>query len=368
MMATEDIEAGEVIVSVPKKFLMTNESISKLYGPQHQLTSHQLLALYLVLLKQDPQSWWKPYLELLPMHFNTMPVRYPPTLVHHLPDSLQQEVAQQRENIQADYMACMKYYKTLGNKVDLSVDITYDEYEWAWLCVNTRCIHMNIADSTKNGSIALAPMLDFLNHTTEAQITSGFNKNTQSFEITTFTPYKKGEQVYINYGPHDNLAMLREYGFVLKENKYNFVLVDKPVMKLFESSQDKKEILEGAGYWEDYSIKSDEISFRLMAALRLLAINQNRDIMSWHDVIMGEIDMIHKENERRALLLLQSICQALEKKSIEEINTLSTLEETHPHMKLHPFALYFVRQIWHESNEIIHHTLVYLTDKLHRLK
>jgi hypothetical protein len=75
----------------------------------------------------------------------------------------------------------------------------------------------------------------------------------QSFEIKTLTPYKKGEQVYINYGPHDNLAILKEYGFVLSENCYNFVLLDNEVWKLFEEMESKrgleikKQILEGAG-------------------------------------------------------------------------------------------------------------------------
>lgn len=37
--------------------------------------------------------------------------------------------------------------------------------------VNTRCIHMTKAhNSTKGDNIALAPMLDFLNHTTEARV------------------------------------------------------------------------------------------------------------------------------------------------------------------------------------------------------
>jgi hypothetical protein len=37
--------------------------------------------------------------------------------------------------------------------------------------VNTRCIHMTkIDNSTKGDNIALAPMLDFLNHTSEARV------------------------------------------------------------------------------------------------------------------------------------------------------------------------------------------------------
>jgi hypothetical protein len=47
--------------------------------------------------------------------------------------------------------------------------------------------------------------------------------------------------------------MLREYGFVLKENSYNFVLLDKEVWSLYSELESKrglaikKEILEGSG-------------------------------------------------------------------------------------------------------------------------
>lgn len=86
-MATAPIEAGEVIVSVPKMFLISNESLSKQYG-NHSLHIHPLLALHLCRLKHDPNSWWKPYIDLLPRQFGTMPVKYPPKLMRHLPASL----------------------------------------------------------------------------------------------------------------------------------------------------------------------------------------------------------------------------------------------------------------------------------------
>lgn len=167
-MATSDIDAGEVIVSVPRNFLITNDSLSKIYGANHSLSSHQILALHLVLLLRDKQSWWKPYIDLLPMHFNTMPVKYAKVLVDHLPPALKDETLQQKENIRTDYLACTKFLQSRQEKFG---PITADEYEWAWLCVNTRCIHMTKMDNrTKGGNIALAPMLDFLNHTTEAKV------------------------------------------------------------------------------------------------------------------------------------------------------------------------------------------------------
>ncbi|KAL0137058.1 hypothetical protein V8B55DRAFT_1545116 [Mucor lusitanicus] len=352
MMATDDIDAGEVIVSVPRKFLITNESVIKTYGSNHALSSHQLLALHLVVLKRDKQSWWKAYTDLLPIHFNTMPVKYTQVLVDHLPTALKEEVLQQKENIHSDYLACVAYLKTHPDILD---SLQPEDYEWAWLCVNTRCIHMTKMDhTTKGGNIALAPMLDFLNHTTEA----------------------RGEQVYINYGPHDNLAMLKEYGFVLSQNCYNFVLLDHEVWQLFDEMETKrgldvkKQILEGAGYSGDYSIKTEEISFRLMAALRLLALNGatepgfDRRVMEWHDVVMGQTDIISTENERKALIMLQSICNRVAKQAEKEINTLSRITEKHPEAEFHPFALYFLRQIWNESSEIITKTLISVAEKL----
>jgi hypothetical protein len=135
MMATSNIEAGEVIVSVPKNFLITNESLSKIYGSHHSLSSQQILALHLVLLLRDKQSWWKPYIDLLPMHFNTMPVKYTQILVDHLPPALKEETLQQKENIYSDYLACTKFLKSRPELINQS-SITTEEYEWAWLCGN----------------------------------------------------------------------------------------------------------------------------------------------------------------------------------------------------------------------------------------
>ncbi|CAO3652471.1 unnamed protein product [Cunninghamella echinulata] len=340
MMAIEDIKAGDIIVQVPKSFLISNDLLYKVYGA-HPLSTHQILALHLVLLliKDTKENrWWKPYLDLLPTHFNTLPVTFPPILSKHLPSSLAEEVSLQRQKIKQDYQACIKFMKARPSLLPLLSHVSFKRYEWAWLCVNTRCIHVSTSDKTaKGGNIAMAPLLDFLNHTTEARIESKFNQKTQSFEIRTLTPYQKGEQVFINYGPHDNQAIFKEYGFVLSDNSYNFVSLDKEVMDLFpqmeKSSQGrmvKKNILEQSGYYGDYTIKKDEISFRLLNALRLLVIpfnttgfHQSQTI--WQDVIMGLHEIIDNENEKKVYELLKRICTRAYIESKEEQLSLNVI-------------------------------------------
>ncbi|KAF7730982.1 SET domain-containing protein 4 [Apophysomyces ossiformis] len=370
MMATSDIAAGEVIVSVPKAFLISNELLMKRYGP-HSLSTHQLLALHLVLLSREQNSWWKPYMDLLPTHFDTMPVKYPSILAEHLPSYLNDERRQQSSKIRADYAAAIRFLNSKSLQVGT---VSYVEYEWAWLCVNTRCIHMMTPDATaKGGNIAMAPMLDFLNHTCEARIESGFNARNQCFEIRTLVAYKEGEQVFINYGPHDNLAILKEYGFVLKRNEYNFVLLDEEIWTLFDEVETKlgarvkKEILEKAG---DYSIKKDEISFRLVCALRLLALDGpdqpafERRLLDWHDMVMGETERISEYNERRMLIMLQTICKRVLESATNEINALELLSQRQQAGQWHPFALVFLRQIWNETVEITENILLDIKSKL----
>ena len=57
------------------------------------------------------------------------------------------------------------------------------------------------------------------------QVRAGFDENTGFFEIHTEIPYRRGSQVFISYGPHDNTKLLLEYGFILPENQHNEVKI-----------------------------------------------------------------------------------------------------------------------------------------------
>jgi isocitrate dehydrogenase kinase/phosphatase len=66
-----------------------------------------------------------------------------------------------------------------------------------------------------------------------------------------------------------------------------------------------------------------------MNALRLLALTDgaepgfNHRVMDWHDVVMGQTDRINLDNERKSLVMLQSICECVSKQTIYEIDFLS---------------------------------------------
>ncbi|CAO3671380.1 unnamed protein product [Umbelopsis vinacea] len=358
MMATIDLEPGDTLVSVPKNILITASRVGKTLGAGHHLDSNQLLVLEICTLKrQGPKSSWWPYVSLLPKDFDTMPVTYPDHLLKSvIPSHMTAEVQEQKMKIETDYQRVLRYLKTSPLQAK---DLTYQEFEWAWLCVNTRCIHLGTEDkSIVGGNIALAPMLDFLNHKSDAQFECGYNHATQSFDIRTLMPYRRGQQVFFQYGAHDNAFLLKEYGFVVPNNPYSAICLDDQMTRLFERLRKsgtfgalKLKMIEDSG---DYTIRRNEISFRTLSALRLIMAADKSQCSAWQRVVVGSLDIISSEIEQQVGLLLGDMCTNVTLASERALEYLKGLE-TSPCASvpsLNPFALLFLRILWQEYMSI----------------
>ncbi|KAF8932155.1 SET domain-containing protein 4 [Haplosporangium gracile] len=372
MMATKDIKAGEVIVQVPERNLVTMKSLQSTYGARiarfgKKVNSHMIIALHIALLVQAPErSGWLPYLRMLPKKFDTMPVRYPPELLELLPQNAQVHVKKQKAKIEADYNITLDFLQS--NADLLTRPLQYEEYEWAWLVVNTRCIYLDAKNQSAADNIALAPMLDFLNHTHDAKTEGAFCTKTKSYQIKTLLSYKKGEQVFINYGPHDNCFILVEYGFVTPNNPYNYVTVDNDFMQLSipgesaAAKKDKLELLDMAGYHGDYVLHRNDVSFRLLAGMRLRLVNPfNKSsvatqlaIAQWHNVVNGELDQINPENERLVPIHIERLCDEILALAKKNLGILARKKTT--------FTVMHMQQVWIEARDII----LSIIDKIHR--
>ncbi|KAG0000948.1 SET domain-containing protein 4, partial [Entomortierella chlamydospora] len=322
MMATKDIKAGEVIVQVPESNLVTMKSLEAIYGSRivrakKKINSHMIIALHIALMMQDPEKLgWLPYLRLLPKKFDTMPIRYPKELFDLLPPHAQAHVNRQRSKIMADYNSTLEFLKV--NNDLLKRPLEYEDYEWAWLVVNTRCIYLDAKKQDTADNIALAPMLDFLNHTHDA----------------------------------------KEYGFVTPNNPFNYALVDNDFLQLSipgespSAKNDKMDLLTMSGYFCDYALHRNDVSFRLMVAMRLRLINPfstasvatQLEIAKWHNVVSGELDQISSENERLLPKYIEILCDALLFDAKKSLGILARKPTTFPVVHL--------QQLWIETRDI----------------
>lgn len=115
------------------------------------------------------------------------------------------------------------------------------KFAWAWSLVNSRCVHcslqqkatialpeslavhlpvakgtvqqrLNLSVGTPS-NIAIVPFFDFFNHRDSVSTRLEFTEG--ALRLLVNENYYAEDQVFINYGPHDNVTLLCEYGFAL---------------------------------------------------------------------------------------------------------------------------------------------------------
>ena len=136
------------------------------------LSAHQALAIFLLSERaKGPNSFWFPYLRLLPVNFDT-PAFWSPTILNQLPPSALACAHTNLHTLHNAYAHVHTWCKSVCPHLAPLLS-SPDDFFWAWYAVNSRCVYMEvphspfIQDVQKN--YALVPFLDLLNHSPETQ-------------------------------------------------------------------------------------------------------------------------------------------------------------------------------------------------------
>jgi len=216
--ANADIPPNSVCVSVPRKCLITvemgkatpiGEAILKsdidLDAPKHVF-----LMVFLLMDRRDPNSFFKPYYDILPKTLRNMPIFWDEEEKECLKGShLLQQIEDRNSAIEEDYAAICSIAPSLATIA------TLDEFKWARMCVCSRNFGLLI-----NGvrTSALVPHADMLNHYRPRETKWTFCNERQAFTITTLQTIRAGCQIYDSYGQKCNHRFLLNYGFAIENN------------------------------------------------------------------------------------------------------------------------------------------------------
>lgn len=239
------LSENDMIIDLPISSMITivnlenDEEFHKLFDLDalqsltKSINFQSLLALYLQneMLKKT-ESYWKSYIETLPTKFTT-PFFCNKSELYFIPDFILMKVVEQNGMIKRNFEELMKVVK-----LEYRLSFTLSDFKWAYFVCNTRSVFLNsnvlqslchneifkeiLSDSA---NMALAPLLDLLNHSSEASTKnqlSGSNTNI-SYQLQTLKPIKKYEQIFINYGVYNNTKLLVEYGFIVPDNQVDFL-------------------------------------------------------------------------------------------------------------------------------------------------
>ncbi|EHH51880.1 SET domain-containing protein 4 [Macaca fascicularis] len=364
LMSQTSLQEGQMIISLPESCLLTTDTVIRSYLGAYitkwKPPPSPLLALCTFLVSEKhagDRSLWKPYLEILPKAY-TCPVCLEPEVVNLLPKSLKAKAEEQRAHVQEFFASSRDFFSSLQPLFVEAVDsiFSYSALLWAWCTINTRAVYLRPRQreclSAEPDTCALAPYLDLLNHSPRVQVKAAFNEETHSYEIRTTSRWRKHEEVFICYGPHDNQRLFLEYGFVSVHNPHACVYVSREILVKYLPSRDKQmdkkiSILKDHGYIENLTFGWDGPSWRLLTALKLLCLEAEK-FTCWKKVLLGEV--ISDTNEKTSLDIAQKICYYF----MEETNAM--LQKV-SHMKDEKEALInqltLVESLWTEELKVL---------------
>ena len=144
------------------------------------LHTMELLCLFLLLERNlHHQSFWAPYISMLPSHFNT-PAYFDCHELKHAPEFFADHGCAQLKRIRKCHSSLIQFISNSCQSNVKNISISFEDVRWAWNVVNTRCVYMR-KQSRFNSSLyedamscSLAPLLDLLNHSCDVQVLNTF--------------------------------------------------------------------------------------------------------------------------------------------------------------------------------------------------
>ncbi|XP_078734427.1 SET domain-containing protein 4 isoform X3 [Lampetra fluviatilis] len=270
------------------------------------------------LQQQQQPGQWGPYIAVLPASYSC-PAYFSSEERSALPAPLRQEAEAQVAALLQDWRGTRPLVRLLQPLFPEPVSRVFckDAFRWAWCSVNTRAVYLPAqpcpALAGGTGSLALAPVLDLLNHHPSAKVTAGFNEATREYEVRAGQTHAHHSQVFICYGPHDSQSLLLHYGFVCDANPHDVVYatVDDVLGVACGPStaaEWKLTLLQKRDLTRNLTFGVDGPSWRLLTAIGILCLPAHKTHLV-SDVIVGRGSM-QEETQELALKLCCCMEQA----------------------------------------------------------
>nr|XP_039260368.1 actin-histidine N-methyltransferase-like [Styela clava] len=316
--AAKDIKMDDEILQVPYKLMLTSEKAEESYLVDLIKSRKMLiempnisLALYLHCERLNPESFYKPYIDVLPKEYNTT-LYFSPNEMEALKGTSAFSTAI------SQYKSIARQYGMFFNlmhggtampeveKIPLTAknEFTYDAYRWAVASVSTRlnriailtkeekqelCKHGGSCHDhhAKDSTLALIPMWDMINHSL-GQISTDCDPTLKVCKSYAMQDFKSGEQIKIFYGARSNVGFLVYNGFVVENNPYDRVDIQLGVSSNDKLYKKRVQLLErlrihSRGSFHIFAmVENLPTSPELLAFLRVFHMNEE-ELDSWYE-------------------------------------------------------------------------------------
>jgi histone-lysine N-methyltransferase SETD3 len=254
--ASTHVFKNELILFVPKTHILTLEMAkASPIGRKMELAKlnlispkHCFLSSLILQERRVQDSFWQPYLDILPKSFTCFPIFFTPDEKAWLTGSpFLRQIEDKIEDIKVDYDMILAIAPEFGQ-------FSVREFSEIRVSVSSRIFGMEIDGVKTDGFV---PLADMLNHKRPRQTSWSYDQAKDGFIIEANEEIDRGLEVMDSYGKKCNSRFLLNYGFIVLNNdgnEYPFNIELKPADPHYRL---KKNIL------ESYS----ESVFRVMATI-----------------------------------------------------------------------------------------------------
>jgi hypothetical protein len=241
LVSDRNFSRGDEALFIPFKCLMTETDASKTTFAQKlrkvsvEASGHSLLAMYLLEEKaKGKESFFSPYINMLPESYRDMPLFFDRALKTRLKGSMALPMLYMRiKSMNDEYMAMQNY-------PDLLSGVTLHDFNWARTAVITRVFscdsRCDTPDAGRKPEECLVPIADMMNHAHNTSVHWGYDRTKAGFVMTSTGRSVKGSQLFDSYGNKCNSRYFINYGFTLADNQmFNQACVFLPLTSTFET-------------------------------------------------------------------------------------------------------------------------------------
>lgn len=199
IMAKKTINVNDIIVSIPKKLLITSRTVMEsnigcIFHGIHDLiypTCQQVLSTFLAIEKRHfNESAWFEYIATIPRSFST-PFYCSKDEV--LPDYITTKFKIMKETVQKSYSLVLSQIQCHSMP-----ELYWEDFLWAWCAVNSRAVYYKSEVKSciikDRDCLALAPYLDLLNHSPSV-LANQVQWENGHYELKSSSCFKEHEQV-----------------------------------------------------------------------------------------------------------------------------------------------------------------------------
>ena len=215
-----EIDKGEVVLLIPNSHIITLE-MAKAEPVGRKMIEHNLdllspkhcfLTTFILQEQRKPDSFWKPYLNILPQSYSNFPIFFSDDDLEILAGSpFLDQINEKRADIMEDYRSICSADPTFKQ-------YTIEEFSKTRMAVSSRIFSIEVKGKDTD---AFVPLADMLNHRRPRQTNWSYSDSRGGFIVEANENIAKGEQVMDSYGQKCNSRFLLNYGFIVDNNDAN---------------------------------------------------------------------------------------------------------------------------------------------------